>query len=178
MRLVNLLAAASLMLAATGCIVIAPDPNPPQCNLPTQAASTASFQSFPILAGGVASIQAGDYGFVVTANGQGGYRVAYSDQAGLATCFSGILRADQGFDPAQTRRLGGAVISSSVDNLEIRFASAPGAAVDGVDVVSQTDPLFVEAFVNGGTSGVQIFTVDKSNQLTVVNGGRGAFDPR
>jgi hypothetical protein len=172
---------------ASGCITIVDNnPNNRVCNLPTQQRSQVSYNQFRVRPGSFAEIPASDFGFSVTANTTGGYRVAYSDQGGLATCFQAILSVgDDGptlgaFETNQTRALGAAVVENSATN-EIRVASAPGSDVHGVDVVTTTDPLFLDVFINNSSSGTRIFFPDNTagGALAVVTStNRGAFDPR
>jgi hypothetical protein len=165
---------------ASGCFVVV-DPNPPVCNPPTQTRSQASYEQFRVRPGSFAEIPAADFGFSVTANNTGGYRVAYSDQSGRrSTCFGGILSTAGTFDASQTKIFGNPQITNSASN-EIRFGSAPGADVDGLDVVPSEDPLFLDAFVNGSAGGVRIFFPDNTagGALAVVaSTNRGAFDSR
>src|SRR5207302_2014483 len=83
-RLLVLACAASL----GGCVVYDPgiDPGPsgpvapPRADLagePTASLGPTSYPGYRVLANGSASIPGGDIGYLVTANGQGGYRVVW-----------------------------------------------------------------------------------------------------
>jgi hypothetical protein len=176
-------------LGASGCITIVPNNNNNNnntvCNLPSQQRSQQQYNLFRVRPGSFAEIPASDFGFSVTANTTGGYRVAYSDQGGQATCFQAILSVgDEGgvvgaFEAGKTIAFGSPKVESSASN-EIRIASAPGSDVHGVDVVTTTDPLFLDVFINGTTT-TRIFFPDNTagGALAVVTStNRGAFDPR
>src|SRR5688500_3362416 len=79
-------------------------------------------------------IPADAFGFVITANGQGGYTVAWTHNAGLATRFSGTLHTNGTF--SQVQKLSGAETVVNTTFSQIDFVSVPGADVDGVTFVS------------------------------------------
>jgi len=150
--------------------------NAPACVIPTQAASTASYPLFRVVAGGSAAIPAGDVGFTVTANGTGGYRVAWSDQSGGGNCMTGIIRGQGGFDTNQTNKLSGSE-TVTADANEVRFASTPGTRVDGVDMVTLGDPLYLDAYLNGSLSNVRIYYQDATAGLTTASSNPASFSP-
>src|SRR5258706_4477876 len=49
-----------------------------------------------------ASAPAPDFGFVVTGNGAGGFRIIMSDSSGASTLFTATITTDTAFDPQQT----------------------------------------------------------------------------
>src|SRR5207245_8013245 len=100
----------------------------------------------------------GALGFVITANGQGGYRVTWSDTYGSAAHFSGTITTDGYFDRSQVAGYSGAenILLSDGDRV-ISFASTPGSYVDGVDLVSSTDPIYLDVNVDGQRSGFGVY---------------------
>jgi hypothetical protein len=160
---------AAFALTTSGCFVAADPPpyqgggggNPPPSSPALDAArplGLAQLYGYPVAAGAAAELPAGDLGFVITANGQGGYRLTWSDTYGSAASFSGSISTDGYFDPAQVRGYSGAEnISLSADSSTISFESAPGSYVDGVDLVSSSDPIYLDLSVDGSRSGFGIY---------------------
>src|SRR5438046_5438972 len=130
----------ALALPLGGCIVETHphyyDPNPPSPPVVTGSAT------YHVLAGGAAEIPSGDLGYTVTANGAGGYRLAFTDTLGSGAEFAGTVWTDGEFDARQLASLsGGASYTLSAPN-RIDFDSFPGATLDGFDLVSSTDPIY------------------------------------
>ncbi len=98
-------------------------------------------------------------GFVVTADGAGGYRVAWSDLADDSTSeFSGSITSDGTFDATQLHGLTGLEdLSLSDDGATLTFASTPGVRLDGVDLVASTDPIYVDARIDGVRDGFLLY---------------------
>jgi len=159
----------AVALNATGCFVAAdpgPSPyhgggNPPPPAPALDAArplGQAQLLGYRVAAGASAELPAGDLGFVITANGNGGYRVTWSDTYGSAAGFSGSITTDGYFDVSQVRGYSGAEdIQISADQGVITFSSTPGSYVDGVDLVSSTDPIYLDLSVDGSRSGFGIY---------------------
>jgi len=157
-------------LSATGCFV-AGDPapyhdngRPPPAPAPAPALDAArplglqGMLGYRVEANASAELPAGDLGFVITANGQGGYRVTWSDTYGSAAAFTGYITTDGYFDPTQVRGYSGAEdIQLSADDSTITFGSTPGSYVDGVDLVSSTDPIYLDLRVDGAQTGFGIY---------------------
>jgi hypothetical protein len=174
-------------LATSGCFV-ATDPAPVQTTGPTGpvtnptpvvydapvALGLEGMPGYHVLANGSSSLPSGDLGFVITANGAGGYRVTYSDTLGSAAHFSGVITTDGTFDPNQVQYYSGAeYITLSSDYRTITFDSTPGSAVDGVDLVSSTDPIYLDLMVDGAHTGFGIyFTGAQSGEVK-----SSAYDP-
>jgi hypothetical protein len=113
---------------------------------------------YHVAAGASAALPDGDLGFIVTANGQGGYRVTWSDTYGSAAHFSGTITTDGYFDANQVVGYSGAeYITVSHDARQITFESTPGNYVDGVDLVSSTDPIYLDLIVDGYRSGFGVY---------------------
>lgn len=127
-----------------------------------------------VAAGASAGLPALDRGFIVTVNGAGGYRVAWSDLADGDETFSGTITADAGFDPTQVAGYSGREnITLSPDNSTITFSSSPGNNLDGVDMVSNSDPIILDALVDGSRQHFDIvFTGADSGNLIF-----SQFDP-
>ncbi|HEY2749008.1 MAG TPA: hypothetical protein VGL86_30515, partial [Polyangia bacterium] len=97
---------------------------------------TAGVMGYRVAANASAVLPGNERGFVITADGAGGYRVAWSDLPGSHSLFSGTITTDGTFDAAQLRGLSGAEdISLSNDGRSLAFSSAPGVNLDGVDLV-------------------------------------------
>src|SRR4051794_31389045 len=157
-------------LPATGCFV-AGDPSPYHdgggghpAPTPTPALDAArplgaaQLLGYRVESGAAAELPAGDLGFVITANGQGGYRVTWSDTYGSAAAFTGYITTDGYFDPYQVRGYSGAEnIELSADQGMITFGSTPGSYVDGVDLVSSTDPIYLDLRVDGERTGFGVY---------------------
>ncbi len=163
--------ALAVAFSATGCVV-APDPGPspgggnppPPAPAPAPALDAArplgvqQMLGYRVQANASSELPAGDLGFVVTANGAGGYRVTWSDTYGSAASFTGTITTDGYFDPAQLHGYSGAEnIALSADEGTITFSSTPGSYVDGVDLVSSTDPIYLDLQVDGARSGFGIY---------------------
>jgi hypothetical protein len=120
-----------------------------------------------ILPNGAATIPQNDIGFAVTSNGQGGYRVVWTDTLASTACFQGILRTFSAFDTSQTAVIGAPQVNMPAAN-EIRFASVARNNIDGIDVVTTQAPpagqadLYLEGLVNG------------TYNVNVYAGGQGA----
>jgi hypothetical protein len=113
---------------------------------------------YHVRAGAAAALPDGDLGYVVTANGQGGYRVTWTDTWGSAARFSGTITTDGYFDPSQLQHFsGGEHLYLSDDLRTVYFDSVPGTVLDGVDVVSSTDPIYLDAAVDGSRSGFGLY---------------------
>jgi hypothetical protein len=129
---------------------------------------------YHVLAGASSELPAGDIGFVVTANGQGGYRLTWSDTAGSAAHFSGSITCDTTFDPSQLRGYSGYEnVGLSSDNTTITFDSVPGANLDGVDLVSNSDPIYLDLLVDGSHNGFNIYFTGAESSLLLTS----SYDP-
>ncbi len=180
-RLLVLVASLSL----GGCVVVdpngGPDPGPgvtapPRADLagePTLSLGPTAYPGYRVLAGGSASIPGGDIGYLVTANGQGGYRVVWTDTLNSPARFSGTITVDGSFDQRQTRGFSGAESISFLAANQLAFDSIPGSNVDGVDLVSTTDPIYLDGQIDGSHVGVNIYFTGAST-ATLVN---SAYDP-
>lgn len=148
-------------LLATGCVVHEVDGGHhgggPVLDAP-RALGAQQMIGYRVSAGAASELPAGDIGYVMTANGQGGYRLTWSDTLGSAAVFSGSITTDGVFDANQLQGFSGAEdITLSADQGTITFSSAPGANLDGVDLVSSTDPIYVDMKVDGSRGGFGIY---------------------
>jgi hypothetical protein len=166
-------------LVASGCVVApdpyydpspgpAPAPHPaPQLDAPRPLGDQAMY-GYRVQSNASAELPAGDLGFVVTANGQGGYRVTWSDTYGSSAYFQGVITTDGYFDVHQVRGYSGAEdIQIAGDARSITFASTPGSYVDGVDLVSSTDPIYLDLFVDGSRSSFGIYFTGADSGATI-----------
>ena len=123
-----------------------------------RALGLAAMPGYRVAANAASELPGGDLGFVVTANGAGGYRVTWSDTLGSAASFTGAITTDGAFDPSQVRGYSGAEdIQVAADGGSLTFSSTPGSAIDGVDLVSSTDPIYLDLRVDGSRSGFGIY---------------------
>ncbi len=139
-------------LALTGC---GPAPDSP-VHLGAQR-----MLGYHVRAGAASLLPDGDIGFVVTANGQGGYRVAWAAYDGSTHVFSGTINSDGTFDSSSVLPLSGReTITLTTDAREIDVGSTPGAAPDGVDFVPSVDPIYVDLLVDGAPAHVYFTGAD------------------
>ena len=165
MRVTTLLLSSLLV---GGCVVHTDSPTygpgpgpgapPPDGATPLGALAMPGYR---VAAGASAAVPPGDLGFVVTANGAGGYRIAWTDTTGSAVEFEGTATTDVGFDSSQLYPFGGATVTQSATN-RVDFRSVPGASIDGVDLVSSSDPIYLDLQVNGVRSGFGVFFASAS----------------
>jgi hypothetical protein len=123
---------------------------------------------------GSTSLPDGDIGYLVTSNGQGGYRLAWIDTAGSAAQFDGTISIDGTFDPNGTTKLSGneGVTFTAVNRID--FSGIPGATLEGVDFVAQTrDPVYFDITVDGSHSGFGIYFTGATTELVQ----QSAYDP-
>jgi len=115
-----------------------------------------------VLAGGSVTTPDGQYGFTVTANGQGGYRVAWVDPDLVGLRFHGSVFVHGSF--SQISSTGMSYATASGERLD--FESQPGAGQLGyVDFVSSTDPITVD--VLAGAQGGTIWFPDVTGTVTM-----------
>jgi hypothetical protein len=92
-------------------------------------------------AGGSVTVPDGQYGFTVTANGQGGYRVAWVDAAGAGLRYHGSIFIHGSFEQVSSTGMNYATASGE----RLDFESQPGAGQLGyVDFVSSSDPITLD----------------------------------
>jgi hypothetical protein len=93
-------------------------------------------------------------GFVVTANGRGGYRVAWVDTAGAGRRYHGSVFCNGTFGQIASV---GMQYAGAVGN-RLDFESAPGSGTSGyVDFVSSVDPIVVDALNGAAASTIYYF---------------------
>jgi len=111
---------------------------------------------YHLRAGAASEVPSNEVGFVVTANGLGGYRIAWVAFDGTASTFSGSATSDGTIDPTSVAPLSGREdVTITADHREIDFSSVPGGAADGVDFVPSSDPIYVDLRIDGAPA--QIF---------------------
>jgi hypothetical protein len=172
-------------LSLGGCIVVDPTPDPgpgpgttapPRADLagePTLSLGPSAYPGYRVLANSSASIPGGDLGYLVTANGQGGYRVVWTDTLNSSARFSGTITVDGTFDSRQTQGFSGAENLTYLASNQISFDSVPGANVDGIDLVSSSDPIYLDGQIDGSHVGVNIYFTG-AHTASLVN---SAYDP-
>lgn len=127
---------------------------------------------YHVAAGAASEVPASDEGFVVTANGQGGYRLAWVSFAGSGSLFSVQVTSDSSFDPASVAGFSGREqITLSADNTTLDAQSVPDGSPDGVDFVPLTDPIYVDARIDGAPAHIYFTGADTGRLLL------SSFDP-
>jgi hypothetical protein len=125
-------------------------------------ARPADSAALHVFAGGSVTVPNGEYGFTVTANGQGGYRVAWVDAAAVGLRFHGSIFVHGSF--SQITSTGMNYATAAGERLD--FESQPGAGSLGyVDLVASTDPITVDVLA-GAADGTLYYT--DGNPQTVV----------
>lgn len=118
-------------------------------------AAPAATDPLHVRANASVTVPFGEVGFVVTANGRGGYRVTWVDTAGAGRRYHGSIYDDGSF----TQILHEGMQYAVADAGRLDFESAPGAGQSGyVDFVSSVDPIVVD--VLDGESDGTIYYVD------------------
>jgi hypothetical protein len=159
MRIIPLFA----LLTLLGC---GPVPDAPQ-HLGLRAVA-----GYHVRANAAAAIPGNDIGYAITANGSGGYRIAWAAFAGSGSTFSGSITSDGTFDPNQTAGLSGReTITLTSDFREIDFSSVPSDQAEGVDLVPSADPIYVDLLIDGAVAHVY-FTGRDSGRLLL-----SSYDP-
>ena len=127
---------------------------------------------YHVRAGAASEVPADELGFVVTANGLGGYRIAWVALAGSTSTFSGSVESDGVIDPATVAPLSGREqIVVRADGSGIDFSSVPQASADGVDFVPSADPIYVDLRIDGAPAAVFFTGADTSRLM------QSAYDP-
>lgn len=105
---------------------------------------------YHVRAGAASEVPGDQLGFVVTANGLGGYRVAWVAVDGSTSTFSGTVQTDGTIDPSSVMPLSGReTITVSADGSELDFSSVPQSSPEGVDFVPSVDPIYVDLQIDG-----------------------------
>jgi hypothetical protein len=154
----RLLLPLSIYLLAAGCHVTVVDGNNNTTNgEPHSIMGSARVPGYHIAANASTVIPGGDIGFLVTANGQGGFSITWTDTADTAANFAGSLTTDGNFSEvapcAQCSDDG--IVNDQADL--IQWSSVPGAALHGFDVATSQDPIYLSLRVDGNASGFGIF---------------------
>jgi hypothetical protein len=102
-----------------------------------------------VLAGGSVTVPNGEFAFTVTANGAGGYRVAWVDTAGANLRYHGSIFVHGSFSDVTSTGMNYATASGE----RLDFESRPGAGTLGyVDFVASTDPITVDVLAGAQNS--------------------------
>jgi hypothetical protein len=154
-----------LVAALAGChtTVVQPGPGGPPGGPPIATADPVlslgaqGLTGYRVLAGANTSIPGGDIGYLITANGQGGYSLYWIDTAGSPAGFQGTVSTDNAFDPNKTIAYSGNENVSFTAANRIDFSGVPGATLEGIEFVAQTDPIYFDLLVDGNHSGFGIY---------------------
>jgi hypothetical protein len=119
---------------------------------------------YHLRAGAASEVPGDELGFVVTANGQGGYRIAWVALDGSSRRFSGTATSDGVIDAASVTPLSGNErIDLSADGRSIDFSSVPSSAADGVDFVPSADPIYVDLRIDDAAAPIYFTGADTSH---------------
>ena len=130
---------------------------------------------YHVRAGAASEVPGDELGFVVTANGFGGYRIAWVALDGSTSTFSGSVETDGTIDPATVVPLSGREqIVVRGDGSGVDFSSVPQGTADGVDLVPSTDPIYVDLRIDGAPANIY-FTGADSSRLRVSRYNPAAF---
>jgi hypothetical protein len=118
---------------------------------------------YHVRAGAASEVPGDEVGFVVTANGQGGYRIAWVAVDGSISTFSGSATSDGVIDPASIAPFSNAeTVQLSRDGRTLDFSSVPTSAADGVDFVPSADPVYVDLRIDGAAAQIYFTGADTS----------------
>lgn len=154
------------MIVMTRLLLLAPFFLALGCGAPPDAAEHLGQQrllGYHVRAGAASEVPDGDQGFVVTANGLGGYRIAWVAFAGSPSVFSATITSDGTFDPTSVLGYSGREqITLATDDSEIDVRSVPGDSADGVDFVPLVDPIYVDLRIDGAPASIYFTGADSS----------------
>ena len=163
------------MIAMTRLCVLAPLLFALGCGAPPDHAEhlgQRQLLGYHVRAGAASEVPDGDQGFVVTANGLGGYRIAWVAFAGSTSVFTASITSDSTFDPASVLGYSGREqVTLSADAAEIDAQSVPDGTADGVDFVPLVDPIYVDLRIDGAPANIY-FTGADTSRLRV-----SSYDP-
>ena len=137
-----------IALLLTGCTVNGNNAQPPPCTAPTGMQPDTSPTVLRVSAGSPASVPTGSDGYVISANGAGGYTLFWIDAANSPRCYSGTITVTGQIDASQTHPHGNSAPSLVLVDNQIAFASVPQGVGDGVDFVSSSEPIYITALVD------------------------------
>lgn len=153
----------ALVLAAplSGCVVSHPVTvvHPATCNPPAFTNSHDAYPLYNVLPNSSTTFDPTDGRptYALTAAPGGSFRLVWSDPQNAPTCFQGLITTDASFSQAAVGYSGNEAITFNQSN-QIAFASIPGSGLDGVDFVVDTEPVYIDAFVDSGTSTTIYYT--------------------
>jgi hypothetical protein len=145
----------ALLMTIAGChttVVTGPGPG---TDTPVTLGSLGE-GGYHISAGATALIPSGDIGFVITANGQGDYSIRWTDTVGTLAQFAGSISTDGKFAQPTYTNSSNTVLVSEQANV-IQFTSTPQNSVDGVDIFTNTEPIYLDLTVQGSHTGFGIY---------------------
>jgi len=137
---------------------------PPQCNVIAGPALSAT-ATYIVAGNAKTTIPGGQAGFLLTANLVGGWRLTWTDTTGAQTCFNGIVYAASG-SFSQVAPLTDGINLTTDQQGALRFASVPGASVDGFDFLASggaADTVTIDTRVADGAA--NIYYTDKASNL-------------
>jgi hypothetical protein len=96
------------------------------------------------------------YGFMVGADAANHYSIAWIDSPGGSDWFSGTVMTDGTFDPNSTfAHTGAEAVTFDAPN-QITFASQPGRSLHGIDLVTSTNIIYLDARINKSHVGANV----------------------
>ncbi len=152
--------ALALPLCASVCLAGCASGPPPDSPVPLGVRGQLGYHVRP---GAASEVPGDELGFVVTANGQGGYRIAWVALAGSTSSFTGSVSSDGVIDPSSVTPLSGREqIAVQADGSAIDFSSVPQDTPDGVDFVPSADPIYVDLRIDGAPAQIYFTGADTS----------------
>jgi hypothetical protein len=112
---------------------------------------------YRVLAGASTTIPPNDIGYLITADGHGTYRVVWIDTANSPARFSGSITTDGSIDVNNTFKFNGNENITITPPSRIDFDDIPGDVLHGVDLVTSSQEIYLDASVNGSRSGFGIY---------------------
>ncbi len=163
----------------SGCVVVHDHPRPvtpvATCAVPTFDNFQGNYPAFGIAPGASTEISPGDSAFAMTANGNGTFRLTWSDTNGLSTCFTGLITGLTPFSTSQVSGFSGYETFQFNRANQIAFASIPGANVDGIDFFAAQDPVYIDAFADNSAAVNIYFTSSATGLVSTTGANPAAF---
>ncbi len=119
-------------------------------------------------------LPADTFGYLITTNTGGSYRIVWTDTQNSAAEFSGSITNDGGFSQVVAY---GAASAQLTQSNQIDFDSVPGANLDGVDFLANSEPIYLYGEIDGRYSTATIYFADSSGTLVMTSSPGGFTTP-
>jgi hypothetical protein len=119
---------------------------------------------YHVSAGASSLVPDGQAGFVVTANGLGGYRIGWVAFDAAPSTFTGNITSDGPFDRPSIVASGiDTTVTIATDNSAIDFSALTGGSPEYLDFVPLQDPIYVDLRVDGAYGHIYFTGADTGN---------------